>query len=181
MVLICVSSIDALLYMCALHCACVKSTFPHTMPSQIAPIKHVLNMFLFLNQNLWVVYVCCLHFCPVLMLHFYWLSVLKKVSYRQYRRLNTQYCIERKYLVSPTPNSQTSSAQEGALGNSTARHSFEAHTTSDESFPKIIWINSINPDASVNASQSSFYTALGCISLVGFMSTWYSQPSYWYS
>ena len=46
-------------------------------------IEHVLrhiNMFLILNQNLGVVYlsvcmcmyvVCCLHVCPVLMLHFY--------------------------------------------------------------------------------------------------------------
>ena len=55
---LCASSIDVFLYMCALYCACIKSTFPHTMPSQIASIKHVLNMFLFLNQNLWVVYVC---------------------------------------------------------------------------------------------------------------------------
>ena len=52
MVLICASSIDMLLYMRVLHCACVKSTFPHAMPSQIASIKHVLNMLLFLNQNL---------------------------------------------------------------------------------------------------------------------------------
>ena len=64
------------------HCACVKSTFPHAQEknqwcplvvtvvvtgssSQISSIKHVLrHVNMFLNQNLWVVYLSvCVCMC----------------------------------------------------------------------------------------------------------------------
>ena len=193
MVSICASIIDVFRYMRVPHCACVKSTFPHAMPSQIASIKHVLrHVNMFLNQNLWVVYlsvcVCCLHVCPVLMLHFYWVSVSKKVSYRQYQRINTHYCIELKipgitHLVFPshthTPLVHSKERWEFScsffwgpqqkLWSPSKNYYEKIKRLSDEGF------NYLSP------RQPSLYTALGCLSLVGFMSTWYSQPSYWYS
>ena len=83
MVSIRASSIDVFRYMRTPHCACAKSTFPHSQGKSVMPsggdsggnwifltIKHVLrhvNMFLFLNQNLGVVYLsvcmCMLSTC----------------------------------------------------------------------------------------------------------------------
>ena len=113
--------------------------------------------------------VCCLHVCPVLMLHFYWVSVLKKYRIDSIEGKILSIVSNWKYPVSATP---TRDPLDLILSN---HHDYDSKPEAHQAFQKLLRTHwglrkcSRPPPFTYNLERFCFYTSLVFTTLVGFI------------